>query len=207
MKQTLAQCSNCRETREVEILCTYTQSETLTTISEGDFVETVNNVIAQCKTCKCVMTFYRATPETISDVTPIIPEVAPWMKNNPYSSKMDQLDKEARSSRTESEKVYKIAKIIELSFEENNVRGQDFIQCFDVLRKQKKLHSCFDNVNKILNYLEDMLAGKEKEVSYNDRLDIQKFYLALMSELYETPSRIKDFDEQWNGFTNEYFGR
>lgn len=71
------------------------------------------------------------------------------------------------------ETVYKIAKIIQLSFEENNIRGQGFIRCFDLLRKQKKLHSYFENVNKILNYLEDMLAYKDKEVGYTDRLVIQ----------------------------------
>jgi hypothetical protein len=206
MKQAITHCIGCKKEREVDILCTYKQSEILTTISEGDFIEEVDSVIVQCKSCECVMTFYHATPESISDATPISPELAPWMKGNPYSDRMYQLDKEARDARTESEKVYKIAKIIQLSFNENHINGSDFIECFDLLRKQKQLNSCFDNINKILMFLEDMLTSRDKEVAYNDRLDIQRFYLALMSELYETPSLINDFDKQWNGFSNEYFG-
>jgi len=119
---------------------------------------------------------------------------------------MEQLDLEARNAQTELEKVYKIAEIIQLSFKENNISGNNFVECFNLLRKQKELNICFNDVSKILLYLEDVLTSKNKEVTYNDRLDIQKFYLALMSDLYETPSLVDDFDKQWNGFSKNYFG-
>jgi hypothetical protein len=206
VKQARAYCAACREVKDVEILLNYEIKQELYTISEGPFEELISNLIVKCNNCQGLMIFYNATPDSIASETAMWPPSPDWLKGQAWSNEFDKLDKEALLASTQSEKARAVSQIFKLIFADHGCERKDYVSSFEALVEQKQLDSCFLKANKILTYLEKILDESQPEVTYNDMLDIQKFYLAVRSQLYETPALIRDFDEQWSGISGEFFG-
>jgi len=206
VEQARAHCPTCQKDGDVEILLEHKQMVEMYTISEGPSEEPMTSLIVQCNTCQGLMIFCNASAESIASQTAIWPPDPEWRKTQPWSREFEKLDREARTAFNATEKASALAQIFKLVFADHGCEGKDFVSSFAALVSQNQLDARFLSADKILNFLERTLGENPPEVNHNDMLDIQNFYLAVRSQLYETPSLIRAFDEQWSGFSGEYFG-